>query len=143
MFSQVNKHLKEDFMKFLVEYKLHNGHVPHFIDDGGYFVTSGTYIGVSVDDENYIPDTMMIYIKINLQDRLKGIDMYDENNKLLTTTQKNTLVDNFFIEKELYKNITGAETEKINKRKKILIKKQKYFIDEELYRNIKFKSLIK
>ena len=43
-------------MKHVVEYKLHAGSVPYFIEDGGYFFHSGKLIGLTKDDVDcYIP----------------------------------------------------------------------------------------
>ena len=43
-------------MIYIVEYKMHNGKIPYFIADGGYFPSNGRYIGFTHDSyECYIP----------------------------------------------------------------------------------------
>jgi len=43
-------------MRYIVEYKLHNGAIPYFISDGGYWPVNNKLIGITIDDsESYIP----------------------------------------------------------------------------------------
>ena len=43
-------------MKYIVEYKLHAGQIPYFIEDGGYFPIGSKLIGITKDSSDcFIP----------------------------------------------------------------------------------------
>jgi hypothetical protein len=60
----------EDYnMKHVVEYKLHGGVVPYFIQDGGYFPHNGRLIGLTKDDiDCYVPPVSELYTIIGKEE---------------------------------------------------------------------------
>ena len=48
----------------IVEYKLHrnsdgNKCIPSFIEDGGYYASGSKLVGITVNDDSYIPSTLV------------------------------------------------------------------------------------
>ena len=89
-------------MKNIIEYKLHDGHVPYFVGDGGYFIIGKKFIGVSIDDTNsYIPKSAdaggdLVYLtNQNLIDRVVSIAMNDMDGNELTAEQKTEIANNW------------------------------------------------
>jgi len=87
--------------KHIVEYKLQAGHIPYFIEDGGYFLDTGKMVGVTKDDVDcHIPKfttdsgeldnlTNQAFI-----DKVVAMTMYAEDGETeLTTQQKDDLAD--------------------------------------------------
>lgn len=61
-------------MKHVVEYKLHGGEIPYFIEDGGYFYNNGKLIGLTRDDVNcYIPPSTGLVTFASLNDFITHI----------------------------------------------------------------------
>ena len=88
--------------KKIVEYKLHAGHIPYFIDDGGYFASGNKMIGVTKDDDEcYIPNTLIVLNKVDLKKRLDGMNMKDDEGIELTKVKKDEIVNNWLIKRKI------------------------------------------
>ena len=88
--------------KRIVEYKLHGGHIPYFIEDGGYFTGAGKLVGVTKDsDDCYIPNTLVVLNESDLKAYLGNKNMKDRDGKTLTKTQKDKVADDWLKEKGL------------------------------------------
>jgi hypothetical protein len=87
----------------IVEYKLHrskqgNKIIPLFIEDGGYFAVGNKLVGHTVDNESYIPSTLVVLDKAALITRLtnSGYKVYDNDTERLATAEEiETTVDAF------------------------------------------------
>lgn len=95
-------------MKHVVEYKLHGGNIPYFIEDGGYFADGGKLIGLTKDDEYcYVPpDTELVtfHTKLALQDHIANLPLAsinpDEGSKtLLSESDKRALAGSWWDER--------------------------------------------
>lgn len=80
-------------MKHIVEYKLHGGQIPYFIQDGGYFnQNNGKLIGLTKDDVNcYVPPTTELVTFANLNDFITHVltlSITGTDNNQLTNQQK-------------------------------------------------------
>jgi hypothetical protein len=77
-------------MEKIVEYKLHAGHVPYFIKNGGYFYNNFRLVGLTyADEECYIPNTLKTFnAKQELIDYVASI--YPDK-----TTSSEEIVNNF------------------------------------------------
>ena len=70
-------------MKKIVEYKLHGGSVPYFIEDGGHFLEGGKMIGMSKDSsECHVPAELVILTRTQLIDKVKLMDMSDKDGAI-------------------------------------------------------------
>ncbi len=89
----------------IVEYKLHvnerrNKIIPFFIKDGGYFRDGNKLVGHTVDNESYIPSTLVVLDKAALITRLtnSGYTIRNpetEEEDLATAEQIEATVDAF------------------------------------------------
>jgi len=81
--------------KYIVEYKLQAGHIPYFIEDGGYYLDTGKMVGVTKDDVDcYIPKLtsdggdLDDFTNQQFIDKVKAMTLYDSEGTELTTQQK-------------------------------------------------------
>jgi len=63
----------------IVEYKLHRNErgnmiTPFFIEDGGYYAVGNKLVGHTVDNESYIPSTLVVLDKAALITRLTNLE---------------------------------------------------------------------
>lgn len=91
--------------KYIVEYKLWDGKVPYFIEDGGYFPLNEKLIGITKDyDSCYIPKMktwecdLLDFDRATLKARLDTMSLKDIEGNLLDTA---ILSENFFTERGL------------------------------------------
>lgn len=87
-------------MKQVVEYKLHGGSVPYFIEDGGYFRNNGKLVGLTKDDiECYVPpNTTLITFetKSALADYVVELNILDIDGNYLAEQQKRDLANSWW-----------------------------------------------
>jgi hypothetical protein len=92
-------------MKRLVEYKLHGGAVPYFIEDGGYWIDPAfphKLIGVTKDDSCcYVPIISLIeFTPAELTSKVVAYTMYAEDRvTLLTDAEKTTMITNWLTDR--------------------------------------------
>ena len=87
----------------IVEYKLHRNErgnliTPYFIKDGGYYVVCNKLVGHTVDNESYIPSTLVVLDKAALITRLTNLGYkirVEETERLATAEEIETHVDAF------------------------------------------------
>ena len=87
----------------IVEYKLHvnergNKIIPFFIKDGGYYRDGNKLVGHTVDNESYIPETLIVLDKAALLTRLTslGYTVIDNGaDRLATAEEIEAEVDTF------------------------------------------------
>ena len=87
----------------IVEYKLHRNErgnmiTPFFIDDGGYYGVGNKLVGHTVDNESYIPSTLVVLDKAALITRLTNLGYQirvEDTERLATAEEIETHVDAF------------------------------------------------
>ena len=87
----------------IVEYKLHRNErgnmiTPYFIKDGGYYVVGNKLVGHTVDNESYIPSTLVVLDKAALITRLTNLGYkirVEETERLATAEEIEAAVDAF------------------------------------------------
>ena len=89
----------------IVEYKLHRNErgnmiIPYFIKDGGYYRDGNKLVGHTVDNESYIPSTLVVLDKAALITRLTNMgytewDPENNENRLATAEEIEADVDTF------------------------------------------------
>ena len=87
----------------IVEYKLHRNErgnmiTPFFIDDGGYYGVGNKLVGHTVDNESYIPSTLVVLDKAALITRLTNMGYQirvEDTERLATAEEIETHVDAF------------------------------------------------
>jgi len=87
----------------IVEYKLHvnergNKFMPYFIKDGGYYPVGNKLVGHTVDNESYIPSTLVVLDKAALITRLTNLGYkirVEETERLATAEEIEAAVDAF------------------------------------------------
>ena len=87
----------------IVEYKLHRNRQgkkfkPYFIKDGGYFKDGEKFVGHTVDDGSYIPETLVVLDRAALITRLTNLGwtvVEGKGNRLATAEEIETAVDAF------------------------------------------------
>ena len=79
----------------IVEYKLHRNErgnmiIPYFIKDGGYYVVGNKLVGHTVDNESYIPSTLVVLDKAALITRLTnaGYKVFDNGTERSATAEE-------------------------------------------------------
>ena len=90
----------------IVEYKLHRNErgnmiIPFFIKDGGYFVDGNKLVGHTVDNESYIPSTLVVLDKAALITRLtnSGYTIRDNDTERSATAEEIEAAVDAFISK--------------------------------------------
>jgi len=90
-------------MKHVVEYKLHGGTIPYFIQDGGYFSNNGKLIGLTKDNTDcYIPpspELVTFATKSDFAVYIIALTLFQRVNQTsveLTEEQKTTLANNWW-----------------------------------------------
>ena len=93
-------------MKYIVEYKLHNGSIPYFIDDGGYYPIDKKMVGVTKDsDDCFIPKFVSEggeLVQVSNQDfinRVVGMDLEDADGNVMDADKKTTVANEWLSEK--------------------------------------------
>jgi|TARA_B100001964_G_C13988503_1_gene489547 hypothetical protein len=71
----------------IVEYKFHrnrqgNKFKPYFIKDGGYFKDGEKFVGHTVDDGSYIPETLVVLDRTALITRLTNLAEKSDDRKI-------------------------------------------------------------
>lgn len=82
--------------KHIIEYKLHGGHIPYFVEDGGYFAIGGKLIGLSKDsDKCHVPSAPELVHLTNqeLIDRVVALSLNDIEGTPLTIEEKTTMAN--------------------------------------------------
>jgi len=88
----------------IVEYKMHrskqgNKITPIFIEDGGYFTDGNKLVGYTVNDDSYIPETLIVLNKAALITKLTNIGYTVRGdageNRLATAEEIEAEVDAF------------------------------------------------
>lgn len=84
----------------IVEYKLHrnsdgNKCIPSFIEDGGYFVSGSKLVGITVNDDSYIPSTLVELNRAALITRYTAMSPVNDDNDALTDAEIATEIDAF------------------------------------------------
>lgn len=93
-------------MKHIVQYKLHGGTIPYFIEDGGHFYNNGKMIGLTKDDVTcYVPPSSEL-ITFTTKDAFIGYIITltimapmipgTQNDTALTNDEKTTLASDFW-----------------------------------------------
>ena len=90
----------------IVEYKMHvneqgNKITPFFIDDGGYYGIGNKLVGHTVDNESYIPSTLVVLDKAALITRLTnlGYKVFDNGTERSATAEEIEAAVDAFISK--------------------------------------------
>jgi hypothetical protein len=90
-------------MKHVVEYKLHGGSIPYFIQDGGYFYNNGKLIGLTKDDVTcYVPpatELVTFTSQSELEDHVISLTIYSFHRVLLNEEQKRELAATWWNER--------------------------------------------
>jgi hypothetical protein len=87
----------------IVEYKMHRNErgnmiTPYFIKDGGYYGIGNKLVGHTVDNESYIPSTLVVLDKAALITRLTNMGYQirvEETERLATAEEIEAHVDAF------------------------------------------------
>lgn len=84
-------------MKHVVEYKLHAGQIPYFIQDGGHFPNNGKLIGLTHDDVDcYVPsepELVTFAAKADFQTYVAALTLSSIDGSELTEQQKLDLAE--------------------------------------------------
>lgn len=87
-------------MKHVVEYKLHAGQIPYFIEDGGYFFNNWKLIGVTRDDVAcYVPPSSELVTfdtKADFIAHIITLTMYNFQNEALTDEEKTQIASDWW-----------------------------------------------
>ena len=77
-----------------------NKSIPGFVSDGGYFIDSGSMIGVSKDDTDiYIPSDIATLSNQQFIDRIVSMSLQDSSCRELTADQKTDIANKWLNEK--------------------------------------------
>jgi len=84
----------------IVEYKLHrnsdgNKCIPSFIEDGGYYPSGNKLVGITVNDDSYIPSTLVELDKAALVTRYTAMSPVNGENTALTDAEIESEIDAF------------------------------------------------
>ena len=84
----------------IVEYKLHrnsdgNKCIPSFIEDGGYYASGNKLVGIVVNDDSYIPSTLVELNRAALITRYTAMSPVNDDNDALTDAEIATQIDAF------------------------------------------------
>ena len=84
----------------IVEYKLHrnsdgNKCIPSFIDDGGYYASGSKLVGIVVNDDSYIPSTLVELNRAALITRYTAMSPVNVDDDALTDAEIATEIDAF------------------------------------------------
>lgn len=70
-------------MKRLVEFKLHNGKLPYFIEERLPYLNGPSYIGITFDDKDcYVPKTLIDVTEEDLTKRVKDLNMESDSSEI-------------------------------------------------------------
>ena len=70
-------------MKRLVEFKLHNGKLPYFIEERLPYLNGPRYIGITFDDKDcYVPKTLIDVTETDLTDRVKALTLESDSSDI-------------------------------------------------------------
>jgi hypothetical protein len=85
----------------IVEYKLHrnsdgNKCIPSFIEDGGYYVSGNKLVGITVNDDSYVPSTLVELDKAALVTKYTAMSPVSEDTgDALTSAEIESEIDTF------------------------------------------------
>jgi len=95
-------------MRYIVEYKLHAGKIPYFIEDGGYFKSGNKLIGITYDSsKNFIPKfnteggELKVFTGSELIDHIVNQVMPSVDGTELTADEKTTHVNAWLVSHNL------------------------------------------